>query len=48
MDAAGALAGRRQTLLPNADLDIVPGTDALWFTDSHHLFDRAIAFLAVR
>jgi len=31
--------------LPGARLAVVPGTDSLWFTDTPHLLDEAIAFL---
>lgn len=31
--------------LPHAELAVVPGTDPLWFTDTPHLLDRAVAFL---
>jgi pimeloyl-ACP methyl ester carboxylesterase/DNA-binding SARP family transcriptional activator len=31
--------------IPGAQLEIVPGTDSLWFTDTPDLLDRAIAFL---
>lgn len=31
--------------LPHARLAIVPGTDSLWFTDTPHVLDEAIAFL---
>lgn len=32
--------------LPHARLAVVPGTDSLWFTDSPHLLDEAVAFLS--
>ena len=32
--------------LPDARLELVAGTDSLWFTDSDELLDRALTFLA--
>ena len=32
--------------LPDARLELVAGTDSLWFTDTDELLDRALSFLA--